>query len=69
MSRESNTEAHKGKTKRDRASGAHARCQANKQARGAWSANHKHEEGLRDFPFAICNGKEGRKWKRWLKML
>jgi hypothetical protein len=69
MSRESNTESHKGKTKRDKANGSHARCQQNRQMRGDWSANHKHESGLKDFPFTICNGKEGRRWKRWLKML
>lgn len=69
MSRESNTESHKGKTKRDKANGSHARNIQNRITRGNWSANHKHEDGLKDFPFAICNGKEGRKWKRWLKMI
>ena len=65
MSRESNTKAHKGKTQRDRASGALARRSANQLARASWQEDSR-KTGLQGFPWATCNGQEGKRWKRWL---
>jgi hypothetical protein len=49
-----------GKTKRDLLSGSHARCIANKQSRAYWQNEHKRENGLKDFPWATCNGHRNR---------
>lgn len=67
MSRESNTRSHVGKTRRDHASGAWARRSNNQQERNDWQNDNKSD--LKTFPFAVCNGFNGRRWKRWLKML
>lgn len=67
MSRQSNTDSHKGKTKRDRASGALSRNAANKEARAMWQQDNKSTTNT--FPFATCNGFNGRRWKRWMKMM
>lgn len=50
----------KGKTRKDKRSGAYARCTTNKLARADWQNNHEHKDGLRDFPWASCNGKRNR---------
>ncbi len=67
MSRQSNTKAHIGKTRRDRASGALARREHNQMARADWCRNDK--ATIKDFPFNVCNGKDGRRWKKWMGML
>lgn len=52
----------KGKTFRDRSSGAHARCIQNKIARAAWQqAQHSdRKEAMSTFPWRTCNGKKNR---------
>lgn len=45
-----------GKTQRDKASGAHARCIANKAARAAWQQSSNKEK----FPWNTCNGKRNK---------
>ena len=67
MSREANSKAHVGKTRRDKASGAWARRENNRQERASWQNDNK--STTKDFPFAVCNGQNGRRWKRWMGML
>lgn len=62
MSIETNAAAHKGKTQRDRASGALARRVKNQQARATWQNDRKNEK----FPYHLCNGYNGRRYKRWV---
>jgi hypothetical protein len=50
----------KGKTLRDRKRGVFAKNIANKSARADWQNNHEHQHGLREFPWATCNGKRNR---------
>lgn len=47
------------KTQRDRSSGAHSRCIANKQARADWQ-NDKNRS-MSNFPWYTCNGKRNRR--------
>lgn len=69
MGRLENTKAHVGKTKRDHISGAWARREKNNQARAAWcNRDRAKSPDLRDFPFSVCNGKKGKRWKKWLKL-
>ena len=67
MSREANTKSHVGKTRRDRASGALARRLDNRIERAAWQNESK--STIRDFPYNVCNGQQGRRWKHWMGML
>lgn len=49
-----------GKTKRDRASGAHDRNYANKLARADWNRNINASQS--NFPYETCNGKRNRRF-------
>jgi hypothetical protein len=49
-----------GKTKKDKASGAHARRLDNQQARANWSNRSNNDRSNANFPTMTCNGKKNR---------
>jgi len=56
-------EYRKGKTRRDRENGAHARNIDNKEARANWQNDSKATNDAKSFPYGTCNGKRNRALK------